>query len=259
MIKAIRIAIVTLFAMVIVSPFAQEHLRLFKYRSLTENRLKIPRPSDWRTMFETGTPFAKKYEEYFNDNYGLRDLLIRAKNSLDYRLFRKSEKIVIGPDHWLFYKNILEDMQILLEKTCDQLCPPMYDRFLKLNRILADRGITLIIIPCPMKNTVYPEMLPATAPRRPVPNAFDRYCRFLADHPEIVTIDAYPTLMELKKSFQVFHKTDFHWTDPAGAYVARDLVNTLGRLAGKGDLWNIRIEMKVQKMGSGGKTHPWGS
>ena len=134
MIKATRTVTVAMFAIILATPFLQEHLHLYKYRPLTENRLKIPRPTNWRTLFETGTPFAKKYEEYFNDNYGMRDLLIRTKNSLDYRLFRKSEKIVIGPDNWLFYRNVIEDMEILLEKTCDQLCPPMYERFLKLHR-----------------------------------------------------------------------------------------------------------------------------
>ena len=253
MVKAFKIATVTLFGMVLAAPAVQEHFHPFKYRPLTENRYKIPRPADWKTMFETGTPFAKKYEEYFNDNYGLRDLLIKTRNSLDYVLFRQSEKIIIGPDNWLFYRNIIEEMQLLLEKTCDAMCAPMYDRFLKLNRVLAARGITLVIVPCPMKNTVYPELMPSTAPRRPAPDGFERFRRFLRDHPEIVTIDAYATLMKLKPSFQVFHKTDFHWTDPAGATVARDLVNTLGRLSGKGDLWLDPIEMRIQKMGSGGE------
>jgi hypothetical protein len=253
MIKATKTVTVAMFAIILATPFLQEHLHLYKYRPLTENRLKIPRPKNWRTLFETGTPFAKKYEEYFNDNYGMRDLLIRTKNSLDYRLFRKSEKIVIGPDNWLFYRNLIEDMEILLEKTCDQLCEPMYARFLKLNQALAARGITLVVLPCPMKNTIYPEMLPATAPRRPNPNGFDRFRRFLKDHPEIVTIDAVPILSDLKGSFRVYHKTDFHWTDPAGAYVAKELINTLGKLSGKGDLWDFPIEMRTEALVTGGE------
>jgi len=242
-----------MFALILVCPFVQKRLRVFKYRSLNENRLKAPCPTDWRALFETGTPFARKYEEYFNDDYGLRDLLIRTKNSLDYRLFRKSEKVVIGRDDWLFYRSVVEDEEILLEKTCSQLCEPLYDRILRLQRVLAARGVTLVMLPCPMKNTVYPEMLPATAPRRPDPTCFDRLRRFLKNHPEIITVDPMPILQQLKGSFRVFYKTDFHWTDPAGAFVARELINTLGRLSGKGNLWDFPIEMRTEIMVTGGE------
>jgi hypothetical protein len=250
MIKAIKAATVWVFAFIIVCPFLQEHLHVLQYRALQENRLKIPRPMDWRTLFAAGTPFAKKYEEYFNDNYGLRDLLICANNQLDYLLFRKSDRVLIGPDNWLFYKSVVEE-EILAEQTRNQFSEPMYARFLKLNQMLAARGITLVIVPCPMKNTIYPEKLPSSAPRRPSPTAFDRYRMFLGSHPEIVTIDAVPILMKLKKTFQAYHKTDFHWNDPAGAYVAKELVNKLGNLSGKGNVWNQPVGIWIQKILSG--------
>jgi len=253
MIRATRAVTIGMFGIFLVAPFLQEHLHLFRYQPLTENRLKIPRPLDWQTLFETGSPFAKQYDEYFNDNYGMRDLLIRTKNSLDYRLFRKSEKVVIGADDWLFLRSVIETIGILLEKKCVTQCDGMCERFLRLHRALAARGITLVILPCPMKYTIYPEMLPATAPRRPNPHGFDRFRKFLKDHPEIVSIDPVPILEDLKGSFRVYHKTDFHWTDPAGAYVAKELINTLGKLNGKGDLWDFPIGMITEALVTGGE------
>jgi hypothetical protein len=253
MIKAIKATAILLFALTILSPFLQERLHLFKYKSLTENRLMKPRPKDWPTLFESGMSFAKRYEEYFNDNYGLRDLLIRTKNQLDYLFFHKAEKIVIGPDNWLFYKSVVEEEEINVEKAPPQDWDRMFATMLKLNQVLAARGITLIIMPCPMKNSIYPEMLPASAPRRPNPTGLDRYRKFLHDHPEIVTVDTSPLLLKLKESFQIYYKTDFHWFDPAGAYMAKALVDRLGNLSGIGDLWDLPIKMRTQKISTGGE------
>lgn len=253
MIRTTKTASIAIFGLLLAAPFVQERLQPLSIRPLVENRLKTPRPTDWKTLFQNGTPFARKYEEYFNDTYGLRDLLIRAKNQADFRLFRKSEKILIGPDNWLFYKSVVEEQQIALERECDRAFGPMLERFVRLNRALASRGMTLVVLPCPMKNSIYPEMLPDTAPRRPVPNAFDRYRRFLAGQSEIVTVDPFDTLVGLKTSLQVYHKTDFHWTDPAGAHVARMLINKLGSLSGMGDLWSQPIEIRREPLEVGGE------
>ncbi len=249
--KAIKVSTIAAFALFICAPFLHERLHFIKYRPLSENRLKKQRPTDWPSLFQSGSPFAKRYEDYFNDNYGLRDLFIRTKNQLDYALFRQSEKVIVGRDHWLFYKSVVEAEQIGAERISAENMRKIFERLLALNRTLASRGITLVVLPCPMKSTIYPEMLPRGVPRRPNPTAFNRYRKFLSDHPEIVTIDPTPLLMSLKSSLQVYYRTDFHWTDPAGAEVAKALVNKLGQLSGKGNLWNqpIKIQMEEQKFG----------
>jgi hypothetical protein len=61
--------------------------------------------------------------------------------------------------------------------------------------------------------------------------------------------------MKLKGSFRVYHKTDFHWTDPAGAYVAKALVDKLGNLTGIGDLWDLPIKIRTEKISYGGENH----
>ncbi len=253
MIRALKTTTIVLFAVILVSPVAQERFHIFKYRSLTENRLMKPRPTDWQTLFSSGMDFAKRYEEYFNDNYGLRDLLIRTKHQLDYSLFHTAEKVVIGPDNWLFYKSVVEAEEIDIERALPSDWEKMFANLIKLNQVLAARGITLVMLPCPMKNSVYPEMLPGSAPKRPNPTGLERYRTFLTQHPEIVTVDAFPLLMNLKSSLQVYHKTDFHWTDPAGAYVARALVNRLGQLSGMGDLWNRPIKTRTESFSVGGE------
>ena len=251
--KAIRATAVGLFILIIWSPTLQKQLNLFRYTPLIENRLKMPCPADWQTMFRTDSTFGTRFEEFFNDHFGLRDLLIQIKNQIDYALFRKSEKIVIGRDGWLFYKSYVEGEEVDLERATPQEWQTMFGRLLKLNRLLASRGITLVILPCPMKNSIYPEQLPPSAPRRPHPTAFDTYRRFLSEHPEIVTVDPTSLLLKLKPTLQVYHKTDFHWTDPAGAQVVRELVDRLATMSGMGRVWDQPIEATYERTTRGGE------
>ena len=253
--RVIRIISITIFFLFLCSPKAYKWRHFVQYAPLTENRLKIPRPKNWEALFEPGGSYAHKYEEYFNDNYGLRDLFIRLKNQADFWLFRQSEEIVIGRENWLFYKSVLEEQEIQTEGVPLAQFEIMFTRFLKLNRCLAGRGITLVIIPCPMNNTIYPEMVPANTARRPSPTGFQRYREFLHNHPEILSIDPSPQLLRLKDTWNVFHKTDWHWTDPAGAYIARDLVNLLGQKSGIGNLWDQPINPITRVFTGGGENN----
>jgi alginate O-acetyltransferase complex protein AlgJ len=105
-----------------------------------------------------------------------------------------------------------------------------------------------------MKNSIYPEMVPPNVPRRPNPTNFQRYLTKLKAHPEIVTVDPSPLLMNLKSNMQVFCKTDFHWTDSAAAYVAREVVRKLGDLSKKKEIWNEPIRTVMKKAEAGGES-----
>ncbi len=258
MTRAIRISTIGLFMLIIVTPIFQQELNLIPVWPLRENRVKKERPADWMALFKTGSLFAKQFEEYFNDHYGLRDLLIRTRNQIDYTVFHKSEKIVIGRDGWLFYKSVVEDEEIAAEKVTAADWDGILTRVLKLHRILAARSITLVVLVGPMKNSIYPEMLPASAPRRPSPTSFERYLAFLHTHPEIVTVDTVPLLKRLKDRMQVYYRMDFHWTEAAGAHAARDLVQRLGILSGKGSLWEEPIQVVIKKEPAGGESQALG-
>jgi hypothetical protein len=258
MTKAIKISSIGLFVLIIVTPTIQKELNLLPVQPLQENRLKKEPPSDWRVLFETGSVFARQFEDYFNDHYGLRDLLIRTKNQIDYSVFHKSEKIIIGRDGWLFYKSVVEEEEIGAEKMSAVDLDQIYNRVLKLSRILSSRGITLVTLVSPMKNSIYPEMLPVSAPRRPSPTSFERFLAFLHAHPEITTVDTFPLLKKLKETMQVYYKMDFHWTDAAGAYAARDLIQKLGSLSGKENLWEKPIQVVSKRGQAGGESQALG-
>jgi alginate O-acetyltransferase complex protein AlgJ len=255
MARILKISVIGLFVLVVLAPILQENLHFVKIAPLQENRPMKERPSDWLGLFKPGMRFAKGFDEYFNDNYGFRNLLIRLKNQMDFDLFHKSDKVLIGRDGYLFYKSVVEEDEVRIEKISASRWDRLCSRLLKFNRILASRGITLVLVPCPMKNSIYPEKAPANAPRRPNPTTFQRHLAFLRAHPEIVSVDPFPLLVKLKDSFQVYYKTDFHWTEAAGAYAARDLVRRLGSLSGKQGLWDQPIQIDIREAEEGGEGH----
>jgi hypothetical protein len=258
MTKTVKSLTVALFGFLIWAPLLQQHFNILRYESLTENRTRKSAPRDWASLWKRDSSFSKDFEDYFNDNYGFRDVLIRTKNQLDYSLFRRSDRVLIGRGDWLFYKSVVEQEQVDADRNPEEAWKSMFDRFVALNQALASRGVTLVVIPCPMKNTIYPEHLPANAPRRPAPYGYERSRKFFLSHPEIVTIDPVPILAGVKERLQVYFRTDFHWTDPAGAEVARSLVNRLGNLSGKGNLWENPAAMKIAAQLVGGENHSLG-
>ena len=256
--RLIQSAILFLFFLFMWGPALQKKFHLLPDYSLVENRQKILHPKEWNLLFKSGGLYARKYEEYYNDRYGFRDLFIRLKNQVDFVLFRQSRQVVIGHEGWLFYKSVVEQEQLYIEEAPDEAFETMYLRLGKLNRLLQRRGITLVILPCPMNNSVYPEMLPATTARRPHPTGFERYREYLQAHPEILSLDPTPFLVRQKSEFNTYHKTDFHWTDPAGAYVARDLVNLLAKQCRLGEIWNHPIQYRREFFTGGGENNSIG-
>jgi hypothetical protein len=257
MVRGIKATFVILFLSMIWAPTLADRFHVSGIASLNENRIRVSRPSDLRALLVEGAPFARQYENYFNDSFGLRDLLIRVKHQIDYSVFGESDKVLIGKEGWLFYRSV-DDELVYVETSARPHLEELFTRLAALNAALAARGITLVVVPCPMNATVYPEMTPRTAARRPKTTAFDLYRSFLHAHPEIVSIDPQPLLTAFKKRMPAYYKTDFHWTDPAAAYIAKDLVNELGERSGVGALWAQPIEVEWRKESNGGEASALG-
>src|SRR5271166_3687623 len=78
-----------------IRPFVKAQ-RIDERRQLREVDRFLPR------LMRLDVTLADDVSNWFNDHYGFRDILIRAKNELDYQLFRVSDKVLVGDDGWLF-------------------------------------------------------------------------------------------------------------------------------------------------------------
>lgn len=219
--------------------------------ALDENRNLAPAPvlKSWDGLDE----YAHEAVNWFNDHFGFRDFLIRLKTQIDYSVFGMSTRIHIGDDGWLFYRSVLDIQQPHFERTLRTDADAVVEGTRRLADALAARGVQLVLMVAPMKNVFYANHLPGTAPKLPEPRQIDLLQDRFRSMKEIVFLDTNAILRETMKTRHVFHRTDFHWNDPAAFEVTKSLVNQLGKLEGRTEpVWNHEIEVE-ERVQSGGE------
>lgn len=214
-----------------------------------ENRSLAPRPNFSNMRLDK---FASGAVNWFNDNYGLRDFFIRAKTQVDFSTFGMSTRVHIGKEGWLFYRNVIDIQQPRVENFLDKNSNRVLAGIKSIAKTLKERKIKLIVMIGPMKNVFYGDKL--VDKRNGLPDA--RQINLMRTHlksiEDIIFIDSYDILSKAAETRPVFHKTDFHWNDPAAYDVSVDLVNKLGALEGdRGSLWKGKLEIELVKNSGG--------
>ena len=250
----IKTRFLVIFAILLWLPLFQQYSQFFRIQPHNENRNRVQVPTDFKSLIMGRQDFPSRFEAYYNDNYGFRDFLIRLKNQLNYSLFEKSDQVIIGKSSFLFYRRVVENDEIQVERRIDQELPKLLGKLHKLATILKKQGAQLVILPMPLKNSIYPELLPRYAPHRPSPLAIQRFITELKNQPEILVLDTYSQMMSLKSQIPVFHKTDFHWNDVAGSEVGKAFVNLLGMELGLGQIWTHSVSVERNILSEGGQT-----
>jgi hypothetical protein len=210
-------------------PALQWQFRLVSVRSLDENRNRHQIADSNIVSFITDNEsFTQAFEDYFNDHYGFRDFFIRCKNQIDYSLFGKSGKLLVGKEGWLFNKNHLEQTCVEIERKAPDKIHRVYRNLLAVDEYLSQRGIRFVVMPIPLKYSVYPEYLPTNTVNRPAETYFEKYVSHL-DHGTHLTVINLPRLFQqAQKQYDLFPKMDFHWNDVGAFLAAREFIQQLG-------------------------------
>ena len=129
-------------------------------------------------------------------------------------------KVIAGDDGWLVYtaENDIEDYQKIGLFSDEQLA--VFQQNLDaLSEVYAERGIELIVVIVPNKNTIYPERVPAHIPVLGNESRLDQVIAYLRTHGNEQIIDLRPDLLAAKQEREMYYATDTHWND-YGAYIA---------------------------------------
>jgi hypothetical protein len=187
-------------------------------QSETEFRTFAPFP-DVAWSVKRMKAFPREFEAYFNDHFGLRDLLLALHNSVKIDLgVSPSPKVVLGKDQWLFYagEGELDDHLGRIELTPKQL-EQWRDYVVTVRDWLRARGVGYIFVVPPDKTSVYPEHLPTRYRNlEAYPTRLDQMETYLETHSDLNILDLRPVLMAAKGGLPLYHRTGTHWNDYGG-------------------------------------------
>ena len=186
-----------------------------------EKRKKAVKPE-----FELTQQYFERFERYFNDNFGFREVLIAVGNELKFFKFQSSphpDRALQGREGWLFHNNDVAyenySHNDLLSR--NELFTLVSDLEMRQNR-LKNQGIEYFYTYWPGKYTIYPEYLPETMQMQ-VKDTFslmDQLIRFVKEtNSPLRIIDVKDRLLAEKKKNQLYQKFDTHW-NACGAFVA---------------------------------------
>ncbi len=255
-----RLLPIVLFVLVLLMPALSGITGYTISPPLAENRVLTARPVATDYFNEEKLDwlgYSTQFNGWFSDGFPTRDFWVRLHGQVQYSLFHDSNRVHIGPENWLYYRSVLDVENPSLERISQQERKAMAQRLQQLSAQLAERGITLYLLPMALKDYYYPEFLPASGKHALQFRFFDLYMDELLANGAIKVIDSRPILRQAKQSgLKIFHQTDFHWTDPASARVFQPLLAAMAAQEQKPALANQwQVETMEMTDWSGGESN----
>ncbi|WP_211923324.1 alginate O-acetyltransferase AlgX-related protein [Duganella radicis] len=204
----------------------------------------LPEIKDWWPVER----YYSRFERWFSDHLGWRNLMIRGKNELDYRLFNSSTRVYFGKDGELYGRNLIDNEmpateQLLADPARAQA---VYDGVLAFSEQLRQQGVTMLLVAPIQKQYYTRERLPSFAPQVPDDSHFMALYQRLKAAPRLHFIDVKRHLDQNRDKFPIFYKQDFHWTDLSAMVVAADVTDSIARLEGSPLRWRHAMQPDYQ-------------
>lgn len=211
--------------------------------SKDENRYLAGRATLVKDDGSLNEAFASDFENWINDNIGLRSVLVKLNAGIQYRVFRNlssagtgSSDFYLGPKGEFNYaeKEMLLDYQhknLYSQEQLDETAAA----YQKIKDTLEARGIRYYYLQCRDKHSIYPEQFMTSVKQYGEESLVDQVMKNLKANTTVNIIDTTEVLKVGKTEGDTFGRyTDpSHWTE-FGAYLAyRQLMEELNRGAGE--------------------------
>lgn len=213
------------FIVFLLIPAIQHVHPVFKAEKVEEKRTTIQFPSGhfWKSVWED-PKYTVAIEQYFSDNFPLRDFLLRCLGQLEYSLLGTSKEVILGTDQWMSDKRVLSEQLHTLDQVSDGQIQAAVIQIKRLQYWLQRQGTDFLMVVIPMKPTIYAEKFPKRYVQRPELTGLLRFQAKLQKN-DIPFINAYELLKSKKDEQPLYFKTDMHWNSVGAGYVAQAIVN----------------------------------
>lgn len=178
--------------------------------------------------------FPKKFENFYNDKFGFRYILLNLNATIYNEIFKKSPVIniirtdkdwyfhnearFIAPNYSIYYNNIIFS---------DQQLADIGDIFLRDKKFLDQNNIHYLFVIVPDKEVIYPEYYPYPS----FINANIQLSQILStlNKRGIPTLFLGPQLIEAKKStdIPIYMRQDSHWNSLGAFFGYQSVINSL--------------------------------
>ena len=219
-----------LFAVLLAAPLLQMLTHAVREPLVEERRQPRPIAAFWPRLAAMDPALPADVNRWFDDRYGFRSVLIRLHNEIDYQVFGVADKVLIGRDGWLYEKDFVDD--VVADTGNATLESDILEALRGLRDCLARRGIALVFVLNATKSTIYSQFLPAKLPLDPPPRLSRRLAAVLDHELGIAFVDG-EAILRRHGGEELFYKTDLHMNLKASAYVYRDMVEQIARIAGR--------------------------
>jgi len=199
------------------------------------------RPSHSLTAWWNGT-LQSEFDSWLNQRIGLRGLLVRTANQINYSLFRElpqrsGTQVLLGENGFLYEKVYIDSYNQEGKRPEEELRHvSMSTR--RLQDRLAKDGIAFLLVIAPSKAEIYPENLPGTADVEGRPGRRTNYENMIGILKEdgVNLVDAHDLFLQWKKkpgTPLLYTKGGTHWNQYGAARIIARMTEELKELIGK--------------------------
>ncbi|MCE9592839.1 MAG: hypothetical protein K8S98_01485 [Planctomycetes bacterium] len=218
------------------APLADFALRPSAARSPARERRVPAEPPPASAKLDDVLRFPARAERWWNDWFGLRDVLIGTRNHMTWSVFdtAPAELVVKGRDGWLFYQGTNDALHA--DRGARPLAPDAvaaWKRVFDARRAWCEaRGIQFLVAIVPSKARIYPELLPPAFARLG-PGRVDQVRAALGPEWNDAWIDLEPVLRREKEldtpDDPSFAPYGTHWDDRGAFAGYRAIVAAIAR------------------------------
>lgn len=226
-IKNSNLAYICVFVTMIFTPL---FINLTGIKAESENLEK--RKLAEKPAFSLEKDYSANFESYYNDHFGLRNIMVELSSSLKLYAFNTSpkiDKVQLGKDSFLFYNDTDEHIYRSYSHgdtmTQEQL-EKKYNRLKKQKTFLQQKNIDFILAIFPNKSAIYSENLPFTMNSQisSKPSLAEQYANFFKNK-DIKIYNVKEDLLKQKKTHLLYQKFDSHWNSFGAYYAYASLLN----------------------------------
>lgn len=233
--RALDVFTVVLFLAAILSPAVDQLVREDSERGpTTELRQPAPRPATPTTWKEISA-YPARYDAYFADSVGLRDVLLRWNSLEKLYLFDNAPSSVLftGDDRWIFYTG---EKSVTVYRGVQPFAPgelELWKRELELRRdALAAVGMRYTYALVPNKETVYPERMP-TYLNRVGPTRREQFVEYMKANSTVDVLDMTDAFRAAKSQDgpgdYLYNQHGTHWAGRGSLVGYRTLLSHLAQ------------------------------